>query len=411
MTDSSESLIEAWRANSYLAEFVAAGILEFGKLQAGEEVDFRFLSKKPSGQSGSDRGPLVLIANYVFDSLPQDAFVIEDDEIFEALLTTTPPSDGGSIDALSRLQLSYKNTALPAHRYPDQEWNDILELYRARLSAASLPFPTGALKTLQALGKVSDGNLLVLAADKGYAHEDALLLSQGPPALEFHTANCFSQMVNFDAIGKYFEARGGAALRPDKHSASLSLCAFLRGAAGEKFPATKAAYQEAQAAFGPEDVFTLLAWLNPHMEEMSVPQILSVLRMTRWDPIALMRLFPVLARQIRNVAAERHDLRAAILRTWANHYPVSPGENVLAFQCGVSLLELRFYEEAASMFKTSQGILGATAATSYNLGLCSMALGRESEALTFMVEACNLDPAFEPARSSRLKLEKQSAEQ
>ncbi len=57
------------------------------------------------------------------------------------------------------------------------------------------------------------------------------------------------------------------------------------------------------------------------------------------------------------------------------------------------------------MFKTSQQIFGPSAATSYNLGLCCIGLGRPSEALPFMVEACNLDPQFEPAKLARQKLE------
>jgi hypothetical protein len=410
MTDCSESLIANWRTNGYLAEFAAAGILQFEKLQAGNEADFRFLSTH-SGASAPLHGPIVLIANYVFDSLPQDAFVVKDGELFESLMTTSGTgTDAGADAAPAQLQLSYKEVAVPPHRYPDESWNEILRLYRSRLPAASVPFPAHALKTLQAIGEISDGTLLVLAADKGYAHEDALLLSQGPPALEFHSARCFSQMVNFDAIGKYFEARGGAALRPDKHTASLSICGFLQGGSQDSFSATTAAYQQAQTAFGPDDVFTLLAWLHPHMEEMSVAQILSALRMTRWDPVALMRLFPVLGRQIRTASAERKDVRTAILRTWANHYPVSPAENVVAFQCGVILLELRFYDDAAAMFKASQKMLGPSAPASYNLGLCSMALGRDSEALALMTEACNLDPAFEPARLTRLKLQKQTTD-
>jgi tetratricopeptide (TPR) repeat protein len=409
MTDASQGLIEAWRANDYLAEFAGGGILEFEKLQAGEEADFSFLEKRGPAEANALPGPVVLIANYVFDSLPQDAFVIKDGEISEALLTTMAPA--GSADTLSSLQLSFKDAAVSAHRYSDETWNAILDLYRRRLPAATVPFPVDALKTLEALGSIKPAQALVLAADKGYAHEDALRLAQGPPALEFHTARCFSQMVNFDAIGKYFEARGGTALRPDKHSAGLSICAFLQGQSGDCFPATKAAYQEAQQAFGPDDVFTLLAWLHPHMHEMSVPQILSALRMTRWDPVALTQFFPVLGRQVRNAVAERNDVRNAILRIWANHYPVSPGENVVAFQCGVILLELHFYEEAASLFKASQKILGASAPTSYNLGLCSMAMGHDAEALALMREACELDPTFEPARLTCLKLEKQTATQ
>src|SRR5262249_5285188 len=154
-----------------------------------------------------------------------------------------------------------------------------------------------------------DGRMLVLAADKGFAYEDQLALSQEPPAMEFHSADCFSLMVNFDAIGKYFAALGGQALLPAKHATGFHICAFLQRPPGAIFPATERAYRAAQSEFGPDDLFTLLAWLNAHMEEMSVAQILSALRLTRWDTTALLRLFPVLARQLRNVAAERIDLR------------------------------------------------------------------------------------------------------
>jgi hypothetical protein len=398
MTDCSESLIQAWRTNSYLAEFVECGVLEFELLQAGHEINSTFLSRK---------GPLVLIANYVFDSLPQDAFVIKDGQIFEALVTTMSPTRSGESEkeVLSRLQLSYNDASVPSDRYSDQSWNQILELYRSHLSAATVLFPCAAIKALQELGGLTDGRMLVLAADKGFVHEEVLSLCQGPPTLEFHASNCFSQMVNFDAIGKYFLANGGEALAPDKHFASLNICAFVQGRLGDQFPATVRVYREAQAGIGVDDVFMLLGWLNAHMEEMSVPQILAVLRLSRWDPVALLRLFPVLARQLRGVSTERSDLRNAVMKTWANHYPVHPSENVIAFDCGVILLELRFFADAFSMFKASQQILGPTAATSYNLGLCSLGLGRSSEALALMVEACELDPGFEPAKLTRKKLE------
>ena len=40
------------------------------------------------------RGPLVVIANYVFDSLPQDAFAVKDGEIREFRVTTSAAIDG-----------------------------------------------------------------------------------------------------------------------------------------------------------------------------------------------------------------------------------------------------------------------------------------------------------------------------
>jgi tetratricopeptide (TPR) repeat protein len=81
----------------------------------------------------------------------------------------------------------------------------------------------------------------------------------------------------------------------------------------------------------------------------------------------------------------------------------------LSFQCGVILLELRFFQEASSMLKHSQATLGRSAAASYNLGLCAQGLSRPDEALALMIEACDLDPSFEPACLMRRKLEQHSA--
>jgi hypothetical protein len=402
MTDCSESLLAEWHANPQLGEFVAAGILNFAVLAAGDEIKSPFVSVE-------DRGPLVVIANYVFDSLPQDAFVIHDRRLFESLLTT----QGGDNEQepLKNMQLSFKNVEVARDRYADPSWNDILEIYRDRLPSATVLLPSSALATLKQAAGFSNGRLLVLAADKGCVHEADLAPAQGPLSLEWHAGgNCFSTTVNFDAIGKYFAAAGGEALLPTKHSASLNICAFLQGQKGDRFPATAKVYHDTQEAFGTEDLFALLGWLNAHMEEMLVPQILAMLRLSRWDPTAFMRIFPVLARQLGSVARERYDIREAVLRTWANHYPVHSSENVLAFQCGVTLLELRFFAEAQEMLMTSQRVLGPSAATSYNLGLCLQGLDRPTEALACMVEACELDPQFGPARNARQKLEERLKE-
>jgi tetratricopeptide (TPR) repeat protein len=416
MADCSESLLADWRANRYLAEFVAGGILEFQLYRAEDSLSMP-QGSSPAGSAMPAKGPLVVIANYVFDSLPQDAFIVADGQISEALVTTTranqasSSSEVGAVPQLSSLQLAFKKVPVPPDRYADKSWNAALEHYRTCIPAATVLFPSAALDTVQQLSASTDGRMLLLAADKGFLHEADLALLQGSPQLEFHASgNCFSQLVNFDAIARHFYAIGGDALLPQKHFSSLSICAFIAHAPEDKFATTKAAYHETQSGFGPDDLFALMSWLNAHMEVVSIIQALALLRLTCWDTTAFLRLFPVISRQLRTVAAERSDLRQAVLNTWANRYPISPAENALAFNCGVILLELRFFAEALPLFKLSEQLLGRSAGTSYNLGLCALGLGRSQDALAYMVGACNLDPNFEPARSSRARLEKEKAQ-
>src|SRR5712671_1064281 len=88
MADCSESLLADWRANRYLAEFVDSGILEF-QLHCAQNDLSRFQGGDSADLTRPAKRALVVIANYVFDSLPQDAFIIANGELSEALVTTT----------------------------------------------------------------------------------------------------------------------------------------------------------------------------------------------------------------------------------------------------------------------------------------------------------------------------------
>lgn len=390
MTECSESMVSEWRGNAWLAEFVSQGILDFKVFEAGESAP-------------KTAGPLVVIANYVFDSLPQDAFAVDHGDLHEILLTTCSASESQSFE---NLRFSFKHRPISSAHYQPAEWNSILEEYRTRVASATVLFPATTLKTLQKLGEAGDGRMLVLAADKGISHEEDLALLQGDPTLEFHASRgCFSQLVNFDAIGKYFQSKGGEALLPQKHLTSLNLCAFLQYDLGEHFPVTRRVYQHSADAFGPDDLFAVMSWLHDRLDQVPLAQAIALLRLTRWDATAFARLFPVIARHARNAGPERADLRDIVLRTWENHYPLYREENILAFYCGVVLLELRFFSEAYEMFRKSQQLFEPSAATSYNLALCCQGMNQPAEALALMREACALDPKFEPAQQSRIKLE------
>ena len=398
MTDCSDEHTAEWRENAALREFSRAGLLKFRVLRAGE-------AGNASQSDDAANAPLVVIANYVFDSLAQDAFTIENHEIREFRISTSSQREPA---ALKDLRFSWNKSAVASEHYLDETWNAILEHYRSRITLATVLFPVAALRTLECLKQSSNGRMLVLAADKGIAWEEDLALIQGEPPLEFHASqSCFSQIVNFDAIAMWFRATGGEALLPNKRFSPLSLCAFLQGRAGDNFPATRKAYLHTRERFTPDDLFALMSWLNDRLDDVPLPQAMALLRLSRWDAKALARLFPALARHARNAHAEREDLRAAVLRCWENHFPLTREENILAFYCGVILLELRFFPEAYAMLRKSQELFGPSAATSYNLGLCCLGSGQRSKALTLMREACALDSGFQPAQHIRMKLEEE----
>ncbi|MBC6421522.1 MAG: hypothetical protein GDA43_09875 [Hormoscilla sp. SP5CHS1] len=57
------------------------------------------------------KNPVVVLANYFFDSIPQDCFYIKDGQLYESLVTLSTPQAEPELDdpaLLDRVQISYK---------------------------------------------------------------------------------------------------------------------------------------------------------------------------------------------------------------------------------------------------------------------------------------------------------------
>src|ERR1700709_2658274 len=81
MTDFTDSILDPLRRHPALQPWIEEGLLEFA----------RFDATTPGDEIGEVRNPLIVIANYVFDSLPQDAFAVRGGRLFELLPVLTVP--------------------------------------------------------------------------------------------------------------------------------------------------------------------------------------------------------------------------------------------------------------------------------------------------------------------------------
>lgn len=407
MTDASESTVRSWLNDRRLAPFVERNILDFAVFEAGKTKEVNLLVSRARLGVSNLRLPIAVIANYVFDSVPQDVFVVERGRLFEALVTTTAP-DGAStpkMPALTDLQVAYCHQLASAEYYADATWNQILDEYRHRLPSATVTLPTGALHAISALQAASDGRFLLLSADKGFDREVEMESSQGPPPIEVHGGDCFSLMVNYHAIGRYFENQGGRMLRTAFQSQSLAVCAFLSGPAAEPYRRATHAFEAAVNKFGPDDFFTFSQLVAGLAETATFRQILALLKLSGWDHEILMRFFENLMAQLPSLTeGDWRDLHFAVRKVWERYYAI--GEDLdLAFHLGVILLEIREFAEALEFFQFSGNTAGPNAATSYNIGMCHFGLSQFVQALSRMNEVLGLSEDFDSARLMRVKLE------
>ena len=98
------------------------------------------------------KGPVAVIATYVFDALRQDAFEIHDSTLFDCRITLRETLGQG--DGLDRLSLfSQRQPFVP---YPNPSWNAVLREYEAALDEASILFPTAALQFMERVTQARD---------------------------------------------------------------------------------------------------------------------------------------------------------------------------------------------------------------------------------------------------------------
>lgn len=297
--------------------------------------------------------PLVVIANYVFDSVPADAFAIKDGALEECLVDD---------------DFTFTRRPTTAQHYGDADLDALLEHYRTALDDTIVTVPTAAIATLRNLKRLASDRLLVLAADKALSTEEALAYREAPrPARH---GGAFSLMVNFHALGHYAARHGGVLLHGGDRHAAIDVGALVFGPHEE----TRAAYEDAIERFGPGDLATLSEGVERAAGHLSVAELVALLRLSAWDAATLHAVLAPLREQAAGAdPATQEDLRQALFEIYERHFPV-PGDPDLPFAIGLLLYELQDYEDAIEFFEASLEQHGHDSATEKNIELCEAML-------------------------------------
>jgi tetratricopeptide (TPR) repeat protein len=399
MTDLAQSNIDFWRTHEKLQPFIETGLLDFARFDAANPAA---LELQCSGEIlRHANSPLMVIANYVFDSIPQDLFYISDTQLYESLITLSssqPEPDPLAPAILDQLQIDYRNTIAAPDYYADPEFDALLDQYRERLGNTNISFPCAALRCIRYLSGISDGRMLLLCGDKGYTREESLL-GQESPGLVVH-GGAFSLTVNLHAIGAYFRKRGGSEFNTSHRSQNLAISAFVEGGP-DGYHATEQAFKHVMEECGPNDIFNAVR-LAPRCEDVN--EFLSLVRLSGWDQDVFLSGFaPLMEPETRLTAEERIEVYRTVRQVWDQYYSFGEGRD-LAFHLGVLLVALDYYREAIDFLTISAATYEMAPGTAYNLSLCSYRIGELDEALKLAELALTLDPDFDQAKTLRITI-------
>jgi tetratricopeptide (TPR) repeat protein len=366
--------------------------------------------------------PMVTIANYVLDSIPQDAFAIIDGAPSELLVTVDVPGDDAELspDRMGDLQITWAPEPLEAAAayYGDHELDRLIEFYAGALDNSVAVIPTAAIEFVRRLAALGSGPLLALAGDKGYLHFPELL-GQAEPTVTLH-GGCFSLMVNFDALQRFVEHRGGLALHPPERPASLAVAAYVlagngdggadgdgpaAGTDGQRWPATAAAFRRHVIERGPDDVFALRNALNAGISSMSIDQVTAYVRTYLADSTVFLDCFARLL-ELANGASDslRNDIHRLVAQVWDNYFPIGEPTDI-ALCLGLLLSAIDRHREALPYFDASRSLHAPSVNAAYSAAIAQFALRDLDAALKLANEALDLDPGFSAARRLKATIE------
>jgi len=388
MSDFAAATVEHWRQRAEFAPWVAEGRIDFAHFDLERDQELCLMASGVVLRPGIVGNPIVCIANYVVDRVPQDAFRIEHGEMVE-LLAELSVAEGPGEATLDDLRLCFHPRAIGADHYGRMDFDCLLQEYRACREGTQVLLPVAALDCVTRLRALGGGRMLLVAGDKGYGAVADFPVDAGP-VLAGHGSR--SMMVNFDAIGRVARAAGGVAWCPSARALGLHVGAFLFGISPGDAAECDLAYWEAIDSGGPDDFFAVQMAVERPCCDWELDQIIAYLRLAGWDSHIFHCCLPAIRAGLAVVRPKQRDaLLAAIAAVDAAYLPTGEPYN-LAFDLGLLLLELDQFAAAAAQFAKSLLRHGPDCATLLERGISLFRMGNLEEAMQQVDLVLALDP-------------------
>ncbi|RQW79125.1 MAG: tetratricopeptide repeat protein [Methanothrix sp.] len=402
MTDLPERNLEHWKSHPFFLPFIERGTLDFANFDAQNDSEIVLNLSGERLSPGSVKNPMVVIANYFFDSIPQDAFSIHNGELYEtliALVSSKNETDMADHTILKRLGFSFEDNLIDGDYYGDPQQDGILKYYQSHLADTNILFPSAAMGCMERLLKLCSGRMMMISSDKGYSRE-VELQDLGRPSISIHGS--FSLMMNYHALGKYIEEQGGTFLAKSYQYSGIDVCAFLMGAHPGGWIETCHAFHDAMESFGPDDFFILKKGLDQNYAALDLSQILAFLRLSGWDSKVFYNCFPAIAEKIRIAPVDlQEEVHNAIQKTWDNYYPMVGDRRDVPYQMATLLCTMDRYSEALQYTERSLSFFGENPAAHYCKAVCYYQMKDMEEALVCIDKAIELGPGSYPFQEMR----------
>lgn len=399
MTDLAINNVLAWREHPAFQSFIKEGLLDFAQFDAVHDTVLNLVVSGTTIREADVKQPLIIIANYFFDSIPQELIYVGDGRIYEADVFVEYPEQQASLkpsDLLNQISLRYEHRRAPEYEQETFPYRDVIAVYQEQLEDSHILFPVAGLNCLERLNRLSQAGFLLITADKGDHLLDNWKFAE-PPELILHGS--FSLTANYHAIQHVFEQRGAMALFPPHHYKNLNVGCILNVDTPLDYFNTRLAYRRSIIRFGPDEFFSLKMGIDRNLDNMGLQQILSFWRLGGYDVEFFIQSTKRISSLLQDADdGEKQDILSGIQLMWSSHYVMEQRYD-LALDAGLLLFESDMYEEAKRFLEISidqeQGEIVST--VFYCLAICCFELELDEDALGYLRKLIELEPDHEEA--------------
>ena len=398
LTDFAQANLDTWERHPQFQPFFQQGILDTARFDINRDDHITLHHSGKILRPETLERPLVAIANYLFDSIPQDLYYINNGQIHTCLVSLFCQENPKTLDTailLEHIELHYDYQPTDLTRL-DPDLQTLLRHYKNRLTDTHLLVPTPGFLCLKRLQALSKQGLLLLSADKGLL-DLSQLQGNRPPRLVTHHG-CFSLSVNYGLFQTFCQQQGGMALIPTTTHHSLCVIALIIDHHPERYRQTQWTYERYVQTFGPDDFFRITKHVRQTLDQTSVADILAYLRLSQYDSHQFNRYLPRLRQLAPDITPqEQTAVLTAIDQVWQRYFPIGE-DNDFAFTLASFCFQLQDYRRAMNYFEQSIKLHGQQINTLLNMALCCQQLGHSHRANTLLKQVLNQDPDHKRAR-------------
>lgn len=390
MSDFTKNNIKYYETHPGLLPYIEKGIIDFAIFDMEAERPITLLKKNVRLNPETLVNPLIVFANYIFDTVSHDSFTVHDGKLYELLLSVATQEhnmrDNKPV-SMENLSIDYKIHEVKQGYYNDPHLDSILDEYKQALTESSFLFPIGSIRAIKLLKKLSNNKLFIISSDKGYSSVEALD-HLGYPSLSFHGS--FSMMVNFHALANYFKNSGGDYFlqTPRKGIKTSVFCSSFQLS---EFPETAQAIQQYLEGFSPADYFTLHRRISDTFQDCNLETIAAHMNLTGWDPHIYLKLANHVTSLVADADNDTINFLASNMHKLAANYYYMPKSECILFEIAVFFHAIKRHKEAYEYYQQALKFVGEQFGLFYNMALCQHYLGMNEEALLTFKTAKKLD--------------------